>query len=237
MNTFSFDLDLAKSVSPEVVVLRQGDKSGTALSVTLYDHGTRLTTSGLSASVVIDLPDNTHYYRADASYSNGIVTHTIDEEYAASAPGRTNNAYVVLKQGDSVIASSASFSVLVLRSATDGKTEGKDYDDEITRTIRTWLDEHPEATTTVTDDSLTTPKYKDKSVTEAKLADSSVTTDKLAGSSVTTAKLDNLAVTEAKLADGSVTTKKLADGAVTADKIADGLFSVVTDTQIAAMLD
>lgn len=45
--------------------------------------------------------------------------------------------------------------------------------------IDAWLDDHPEATTTVQDDSLTTAKYKDKSVTTSKLDDESVTEDKL----------------------------------------------------------
>ena len=58
-------------------------------------------------------------------------------------------------------------------------TEGKDYDDEIIATINDWLDDHPEATTTVQDDALTTPKYKDGSVTTVKIADEAVTIDKL----------------------------------------------------------
>lgn len=44
-------------------------------------------------------------------------------------------------------------------------------DDVIAENVTDWLDAHPEATTTVQDDSLTTEKYKNGSVTEAKLAD------------------------------------------------------------------
>lgn len=40
----------------------------------------------------------------------------------------------------------------------------------IAAAVDAWLDEHPEATTTVQDDSLTTAKYQDRSVTGAKLA-------------------------------------------------------------------
>lgn len=47
----------------------------------------------------------------------------------------------------------------------------EDLETTILEHVDNWLDEHPEATTTVQDDSLTTAKYKDKSVTEAKLAD------------------------------------------------------------------
>lgn len=45
--------------------------------------------------------------------------------------------------------------------------------------VSDWLDEHPEATTTVQDDSITTVKLKDDSVTTPKIADEAVTTPKL----------------------------------------------------------
>ena len=45
-----------------------------------------------------------------------------------------------------------------------------DLEEVVHDDIDEWLDAHPEATTTVQDDSLTTPKYKDGSVTKAKLA-------------------------------------------------------------------
>ena len=44
-------------------------------------------------------------------------------------------------------------------------------DEIIEQDITNWLDQHPEATTTVQDDSLTTAKYKNGSVTNPKLAD------------------------------------------------------------------
>ena len=44
-------------------------------------------------------------------------------------------------------------------------------DDVIAKDIQDWLDAHPEATTTVQDNSLTTAKYIDGSITETKLAD------------------------------------------------------------------
>lgn len=48
-------------------------------------------------------------------------------------------------------------------------------DDVIATNVEDWLDAHPEATTTVQDDSLTTAKYKNSSVTTPKLADGAVT--------------------------------------------------------------
>ena len=52
-------------------------------------------------------------------------------------------------------------------------------DDVIATNVEDWLDDHPEATTTVQDDSLTTAKYKDNSVTTAKLANGAVTSAKV----------------------------------------------------------
>lgn len=197
MNTFNLDLDLSKAGTPQVVIMRQADHLGTTIVATLYDHGEAFTQAGLTAEMVMTLPDKKHYYRNSATYSAGTVTHVVDEVYACSAHGRTEDAYFELKDSSGKVYSTQPFTVIVLRSGTEGMTEGKDYDDEIIATIRAWLVEHPEATTTVQDDSLTTPKYK----------------------------------------DGSVTTAKMADGSVTADKLASGLFTVVTDAEIAAMLE
>ena len=52
-------------------------------------------------------------------------------------------------------------------------------DEVITAEIDNWLNDHPEATTTVQDDSLITSKYKDGSVTKDKLADEAVTSAKI----------------------------------------------------------
>lgn len=72
---------------------------------------------------------------------------------------------------------------------------------------RDWLDDHPEATTTVEDDSITNVKLKDGSVNSRTIENGSITTD--------------------DIADLAVTTPKIADDAVDADKIAstaaDGL--------------
>ena len=236
MNTYSFDLNLDKKYRGKYIIMRQGDDDSTTLTATLYDQGVPFTESGYTAKFKMTLPDKQHYYRADATYNVGVVTVILDEEYAASYPGRTDDAYFELTKNAKVY-STEPISVVIRRDATDGMTEGKDYDDEIIATINGWLDDHPEATTTVQDDALKTPKYKDGSVTTPKLADAAVTTDKLAGSSVTTAKLDNLSVTEAKLAADAVTTVKIADEAVTIDKLDPGIFTVVTDAQIAAMFD
>lgn len=55
--------------------------------------------------------------------------------------------------------------------------------------ITAWLDDHPEATTTVEDGAVTTAKLADGAVTTPKLADGTVTADKLANGAVTDNKL------------------------------------------------
>lgn len=179
MNTYAFDLDLGKRFSDQVVVIGQSDHNGTTLTVKLYKDGTAFTTSGLTAYFAMRLPGGTSYYRKECTYNAGTITCVIDEEYAGAIAGRTDVAYFELHQGSTVIASTARFLVVVLESATHGMTEGQRYDDEVIAAINDWLDEHPEATTTVVDDSLTTDKYKNGSVTTPKIADGAVTLDKL----------------------------------------------------------
>lgn len=223
MNAFAFDLDLSKDVSPEVVVMRQADHGGTTISATVYDHGTLFQTAAtVTAYLCIRLPGSKQYYRKVATHNNGVgsVTAVVDEEYACSIPGRTDVAYFELHVGSSDIVSTASFTVIVLPSATAGASQGQRYDDEIAATVRAWLNEHPEATTTVQDDSLTTVKLKDSAVTTAKLADGAVTSAKIADGTIATADLADGAVTSAKIADGTIATADLADGSVTEAKIA-----------------
>lgn len=50
----------------------------------------------------------------------------------------------------------------------------------VEESVDNWLDEHPEATTTVQDNSLDTPKYKNRSVTGEKIALGTVTPENLA---------------------------------------------------------
>lgn len=75
-----------------------------------------------------------------------------------------------------------------------------------------WLDKHPEATTTVEDDSLTNAKFMDGSVNSRVIENGSITTD----------DIDDLAVTTPKIADNAITADKIATSA------ADGLRTMST---------
>lgn len=63
------------------------------------------------------------------------------------------------------------------------------HGDEIREAVDEWLAEHPEVTTTVQDNSLTTPKYVDGSVTAPKIAEGAVTPSKLDRAYATPAEL------------------------------------------------
>ena len=68
-----------------------------------------------------------------------------------------------------------------------------------------WLDDHPEATTTVEDDSITTIKIKDEAVTH----------DKIEDYCIDSTKIDHNAVTSWHIADGTITDDDLAGCDVT----------------------
>ena len=171
MNTFNLRLDLDKAPTlPLWVTIRQGDKNGTTISASIYDHGTLLAGS-YNARIAFQLPDGEHYYRKDATFSSGVATVTIDETEAASVTGNTVGYFEILS-GSTVIASTASFGIHVLQSATEGMTPGENYDTaiqeaidglntavaELPDTVEGILEEHPEWTTTVQDGSISVPK-------------------------------------------------------------------------------
>lgn len=72
----------------------------------------------------------------------------------------------------------------VLGTNTDGTTVWQDpvvpSDEQAERIIDAWLDDHPEATTTVEDGSITTAKLASGAVTGPKVTDGTITDDKLA---------------------------------------------------------
>lgn len=176
MNTFNLTLDLNKSRASSPVRLRQGDKSGTTITALILDHGATADLTGMTAQLVMELPDGTQYYRKSASVSGNVVTVVVDESTAASVPGRTANAYIQTLQGTTVKASTGSFVVEVLPDALEGHTVPESYDSAIQDAIDALdaaveqmpdmvedvLADHPEWTTTVQDGIIT----KDKLATD-----------------------------------------------------------------------
>lgn len=175
MNTFAFTLDLSKTAYMEPLRIRQGDHNGTTVQATILDHGVALDGSYTARFCMRHPGTGATYYRETGTYANGVATIALDEQYAASVPGRTT-AYIQLLQGSTVIASTSDIPVVILHDATEDAVPGEVYDsaiedalaelDEATGRISVMVQEqvaeelaaHPEWTTTVQDNSLTDAK-------------------------------------------------------------------------------
>jgi len=174
MNEFTVRLDLAKGKArqQQTVFVRQGDKNATTIVATITDHGAAAVTSGMTARFQMRLPNGTEYYRKAASLSGNVATVALDETQAASVAGRTDTAYFQLLQGSTVVASTESFTVVVLPDALADATVPESYDsaiqdaidaldaavEQMPSTVEDVLADHPEWTTTVQDGSITKAK-------------------------------------------------------------------------------
>lgn len=174
MNEYALALDLAKAKErqQQTIFVRQGDRNATTIVATITDHGAAAATSGLTARFQMRLPDGTHYYRKAASLSGNVATVALDETQAASVAGRTDVAYFQLLQGSTVVASTESFTVVVLPDALADADVAESYDSAIQDAIDALdaaveqmpdmvedvLEQHPEWTTTVQDGSITKAK-------------------------------------------------------------------------------
>lgn len=134
MNEQHLNLDLTKRSGHQQVIIAQGDAGGTVIVATIYDSGTKLAETGITAHFMIELPDGEHYVRDDAEYSNGVVTYVCDESRVAAVEGYTDNAYFELRKGDTIV-STERFAVIVKPSAYDGMEPGETYDSVIEELI------------------------------------------------------------------------------------------------------
>lgn len=132
MNTQSMTLDISKRASAApILVIRQGDRNGTNIEVSVCDNGRAMDLTRLSARLCMKLPDGEHYYSVDGSVSGSIATFAIDETYAAAYTGTTDTAYVEVLDGEEVICSTHHFTVAVEPCARDGAEPGPEYISEI----------------------------------------------------------------------------------------------------------
>lgn len=134
MNAQTLNLDLAKQAGHQQVTIAQGDVAGTTIIANIYDNGTKLAETGVTAYFLMALPDGEHYVRDDAEYSNGTVTYVVDESRVAAVDGYTDNAYFELHKG-SDIATTERFTVIVVPCAYDGMEPGETYDSVIEELI------------------------------------------------------------------------------------------------------
>lgn len=128
MNVQSMMLDVSKQpqISP-VLYLGQGDKNGTTLEAAIYDGGIPLSLSGKGAVFALKSPNGQAYYEVSGTVSGNVATFAIDETYAASISGKSEVAYVEITEGDTVIASTNRFTVIVLESAEEGADPSQAY--------------------------------------------------------------------------------------------------------------
>ena len=84
---------------------------------------------------------------------------------------------------------SDSIKVKVLMLKGEKGDVGHPTDSQCQDAVGAWLTAHPEATTTVEDESITEKKLADNSVTNSKLADNSVTSSKIESGSINASKL------------------------------------------------
>ena len=155
MNVQRLTLDLDKSSVPRGrVTIAQCDHDGTTVEAEIYDNGVALNTSGLSAYLVMRLPDGRHYYRVPATLDGHVATALMDEAYAATVAGTTEIAYFELVGSGGVVYSTSRFGVRVLPSATAGATVPETWDGEVERLIQQ-LDEMAESSRVIIDDLTT----------------------------------------------------------------------------------
>ena len=117
MNTQTLSLDVSKhaAVRP-VVVIRQGDKNGTVLEVSVFDNGSPLSLSNADVALCVLLPDEEHNYIVDGTAQGSTASFTVDETYAAEYTGRTDIAYVEISEGGSVCSTQA-FELVIEKGA------------------------------------------------------------------------------------------------------------------------
>ena len=137
MNAFDVTLDLSKQAgATQWVRVGQGDKSGTTIVATVYDHGTAFAMTGMTARFCMRTPGNGYVEDTHVDVSGSTLTYVVDEEHCASAAGVTSDCYFQILQGDTVIASTSRFSMQVLRAATQGADPAQSYSDDIVAATR-----------------------------------------------------------------------------------------------------
>lgn len=131
IDTQRVSLDISKQPTLQVVRLGQGDANGTTLVCTIYDEGQAYDLTGKSVRLRIQLPGGYAEYHVDGTVSGSEATFQVDEAYAASVAGITDNAYVEVLQGTTVVCSTSRFRVVVLQSAYEGTDPAHIWDNGV----------------------------------------------------------------------------------------------------------
>ena len=182
-----FDLYLNEGVSVAPVIhANQYDKTEQWIFTLYEESGTKYTPS--TGAIIGIKSDGKGILNTATVNSNGQVVVNETKQMTAAAGtaifellidssehGTANfKVEVEPRPADNADMSDSDYSLL--QNAVDSAEEildiigDTDLEEVVAEDINAWMDAHPEATTTVQDDSLTTPKFKDGSVTKAKLA-------------------------------------------------------------------
>ena len=163
--TKEFKLDLAPGQLRPVVNASQGD-IGRPFKADLYWNGSPWTATGYTAKLRGKKPDNT-VFEYTATVSGSSVTFSTTEQMTII--GGMVECELVFSQSGDVIAS-ANFLLIVEASPYDPANPSESVipgiedivtdvvDDVVGDNVGDWLDEHPEATTTVQDGAITKAK-------------------------------------------------------------------------------
>ena len=139
MNTQRISLDLSKSPTyAQMVVIGQGDASGTTIVADVYDNGQSVSLSGMSARFCMRFKDDVGFVRdSNCSVSGNQITYVVDETRCAPAAGRFDECYFEVLNGAATVKYSTSrFRVLVLRAADSGTQAAGTWDSD----FEDWLD-------------------------------------------------------------------------------------------------
>lgn len=222
-NHISVDL-VFDSTIPSIDVM-QGD-TARGLIVTYLTEIDNLDNSDVSAVLKVQRADGMEGWaqgevlKLGADMAQVVIDPSPDYTALIDVPG-VAKAVLEVYSGDTVV-STFRFRIDVKENPFYGTTIGsltpkqlETVEETAYQSAQDWMDDHPEASTTV----------QDGAITSAKLANGAVIRDKIAATAISAGKIDSNAVTEAKIASNAVTTAKIKDAAVTNAKIASGVIS------------
>ena len=222
MNTQYINLDISKAFVPNrSITIGQGDLGGTTIVATIYDNGSLLSLSGLSAHFFIRLPNSVGYVEDEnCTVSGNTITYVVDEEHCAYMAGVTQDAYFALYSGTTRIYSTARFTVKILQSAADGVGIAGSWNNDIQQAVANMNAATEEAMQAVSDisEALSTAEAAATSAAQASTnAEAAVSRANAAVSSANTAVSNaNTAATSASNAATNANNKAAsADAAAT----------------------
>lgn len=229
MNTQRLSLDLAKRTGNQQVVIAQGDAAGTTIAATIYDNGTKLAESGVTAYFMMELPDGKHYARDSATYSNGVVTYVVDESHVATVDGYTDNAYFELHKG-TTIASTERFAVIVKPSAYTDHEPAEDWDSAIAVLIESAAKAITDAQTALQNASAATSSANTAAGNANSAATSANTAAGNANAAATSANTAAANATSATAAANTAAANANAAATATANVVAEAVEALSHDT-------